>query len=142
MPMPLELKRLHTILYVQDQDLSTQFYQKLLQKNANLYVPGMTEFQLHDFFTLGLMPRSGIAKLLDWAIEPRSESREEAQCELYLLVENVHSAFQHACDCGAKLLNPCLPRDWGDEVCYFADPDGHIIAFAQQRHESKGQPLS
>ncbi len=133
--MPLEFKRLHTILYVQDQDLSTQFYQKLLQKNANLYVPGMTEFQLHDFFTLGLMPSRGIAKLLGSAIDIRPEAKNYARCELYLLVEDVQSAFQHACHCGAELLSPCLPRDWGDEVCYFADPDGHIIAFAQQRHE-------
>lgn len=22
-------------------------------------------------------------------------------------------------------------RDWGDRVCYFADPNGHIIAFAE-----------
>lgn len=25
-----------------------------------------------------------------------------------------------------------MDRDWGDKVCYFADVDGHIIAFAEK----------
>ena len=32
----------------------------------------------------------------------------------------------------AKLICPVTDMDWGDSVCYFADPDGHIIAFAEK----------
>jgi uncharacterized glyoxalase superfamily protein PhnB len=33
---------------------------------------------------------------------------------------------------GAKLITEPEDRDWGDRVCYFADPDGHILAFAKR----------
>ncbi len=55
---------IHTILYVNDQQLSTEFYTKLFRQNPELNVPGMTEFQLAKNFKLGLMPNKGIAKIL------------------------------------------------------------------------------
>jgi hypothetical protein len=34
--------------------------------------------------------------------------------------------------CGpATLLDPLRRRDWGDEVAYFADPDGNVVALAR-----------
>ena len=29
---------------------------------------------------------------------------------------------------GAKIISSFQKRDWGDEVGYNADPDGHVIA--------------
>ena len=29
---------------------------------------------------------------------------------------------------GAKIISSLQKRDWGDEVGYKADPDGHVIA--------------
>ena len=53
-----------TILYVRDQQQSTAFYERLLRRQADLNVPGMTEFKISDFFRLGLMPNDGIAKII------------------------------------------------------------------------------
>lgn len=38
-----------TILYVRDQQQSTAFYERLLRRQADLKVPGMTEFKIRLF---------------------------------------------------------------------------------------------
>jgi len=58
------MKNAMFILYVKNQDASTDFYSKVLGIKPMLYVQGMTEFALNDGSTLGLMPISGIKKLL------------------------------------------------------------------------------
>lgn len=40
--------------------------------------------------------------------------------------------YENTLSNGAKLINPIANRDWGDRACYFADPDGYIIAFAEK----------
>jgi len=39
----VDIKRAHFILFVADQDLSTRFYQRVLELEPALCVPGMTE---------------------------------------------------------------------------------------------------
>lgn len=58
------------------------------------------------------------------------------RCELYLSVDNIELEFENAITNGAKLISPILDRDWGDKVCYFSDPDGHVIAFAEKIREN------
>ncbi len=124
------IKFIETILYVNDQQTSAAFYAKLLRQDPDLNVPGMTEFILAENFKLGLMPNKGIAKiLLDKTPHPDA-GNGIPRCELYFYVADIELEFDNAIQCGAKLISPILPRDWGDKVCYFADIDGHIIAFA------------
>lgn len=52
------------ILYVTDQAASARFYAAVLALPPALDVPGMTEFRLGEGATLGLMPVSGIRRLL------------------------------------------------------------------------------
>jgi uncharacterized glyoxalase superfamily protein PhnB len=58
------------------------------------------------------------------------------RCELYLSVKDIQMEFENATSAGAKSISPIIDRDWGDKVCYFADPDGHIIAFAERIESS------
>lgn len=120
------------ILYVNDQQKSADFYQRIFRKNPDLNVPGMTEFKLADNCKLGLMPNKGIAKILDGKTPHPDEGNGIPRCELYLYVENIQAEFDNAVSSGAKLISPITDRDWGDRVCYFSDPDGHIIAFAEK----------
>ena len=119
------------ILYVKDQQTSADFYSRLLKQKPHLNVPGMTEFQLNPMTVLGLMPQSGIARLLGESIPEIREYSAAPRCELYLFDNDPAAALQHAIACGARELSPALPRDWGHEVAYCADPDQHIIAFAK-----------
>lgn len=124
-------KIVHIILYVQHQGESTAFYQELLQQEPVLNVPGMTEFVLSENLKLGLMPNAGIAKILQEQTPHPDEAQGIPRCELYLKVDNVQQAYEQATKAGAKLISPIEDRNWGDKVCYFADPDGHIVAFAE-----------
>jgi predicted enzyme related to lactoylglutathione lyase len=119
------------ILYVADQIRSKEFYRKVLDQEPKLDVPGMTEFYLTDNFLLGLMPESGISKIVCPKMPEPSSGNGVPRCELYLIVKDPSAALQTAVSAGAVLISEAAPRDWGDAVAYCADPDGHIIALAK-----------
>lgn len=126
------IKLAATILYVGDQQQSTAFYERLLRRQADLSVPRMTEFRISGFFKLGLMPNDGIAKIIGKHPPHPATGGGIPRCELYLYVEDIAMEIANALAAGAKPISPVSHRDWGDKVCYFADRDGHIIAFAEQ----------
>lgn len=126
------IKTIDIILYVKDQGTSCRFYQKILRRQADLHVPGMIEFHLSDHCNLGLMPNKGIATILADKTPHPDSGNGIPRCELYLYVDDIHFEFENALKTGAKLISSITDRDWGDKVCYFSDPDGHIIAFAEK----------
>lgn len=126
------IRGIETILYVKDQQASTDFYTKLFRQHPDLNVPGMTAFNLADNFKLGLMPTHGIAKILSDKTQHPDKGNGIPRCELYLYVDNIEFEFENAVKAGAKLISPITDRNWGDKACYFADRDSHIIAFAEK----------
>ncbi|MBL7713763.1 MAG: hypothetical protein JNL13_14915 [Chitinophagaceae bacterium] len=126
------MKHVQIILYVREQALARQFYEQLFRRPADLDVPGMTEFALSASCKLGLMPNKGIAKILGDRMPHPDEGMGIPRCELYLLVDDAAEEYRHALSIGAKQISPLQDRDWGDKACYFADPDGHVIAFAEK----------
>lgn len=120
------------ILYVNDQTLSKEFYQKVLDAEPVLDVPGMTAFQLTPELRLGLMPNSGIAKILGDKTPNPADGMGIPRCELYLRVENPQTMINRALEKNATFVSPLQTRDWGEDAGYIADPDGHIIAFAKR----------
>jgi uncharacterized glyoxalase superfamily protein PhnB len=51
--------------------------------------------------------------------------------ELYLAVDDLDAAVSGLRRAGAVELSPAARRAWGDEVAYFADPDGNVVAVAR-----------
>ena len=92
----------------------------------------MTEFILSESYKIGLMPNDGIAKILAGNTPHPATGSGVPRCELYFYIEDIQLEFDNALKCGARLISPISDRDWGDRVCYFSDPDGHIIAFAEK----------
>lgn len=133
----------HFILYVSDQERSTAFYSDVLGEVPTLNVPGMTEFRLEDSTVLGLMPETGIVKLLGPAIVHPALARGVPRAEVYLVVENPAAFYARAIAAGARELSPLALRDWGHTAAYCLDPDGHVLAFATSAdadsRESPGQ---
>lgn len=119
------------ILYVADQEKSTIFYTNLLQQSPSLNVPGMTEFNLSETVKLGLMPENGIAKILTKKVPHPSEGNGIPRCELYLRVANAQSYLNKGKQLGGIIINSLKLRDWGEQVGYLLDLDGHVIAFAE-----------
>ncbi|WP_291094765.1 MULTISPECIES: VOC family protein [unclassified Empedobacter] len=126
------IQLIETILYVNEQKASDNFYTKLFRQNTNLNVPGMTEFKLAENRKLDLMPNKGIVKKLSDTTPHPDQGNEIPRCELYFYVENIELEFDNATKIGAKLISEIEHRDWGNRVCYFSDIDGHIIAFAEK----------
>ena len=129
------IQLIETILYVNDQQKSAVFYTKLFRQNPDLNVTGMTEFKLAENCKLGLMPNKGIAKILLDKTPHLEQGNGIPRCELYFYVENIELEFENATKIGAKLISEIKDQDWCDKVCYFADIDGHIIAFAEKLND-------
>ncbi|MDP2384942.1 MAG: lactoylglutathione lyase [Bacteroidota bacterium] len=118
------------ILYVNDQEKSKDFYEKIFRSKADLHVPGMTEFILSPNCKLGLMPNAGIAKIVSPILPHPETGNGIPRCELYFYVNDLQLEYDNALKTGAKEISGIENRNWGDTVCYVADPDGHVIAFA------------
>ena len=126
------IQHVEIILYVVNQQQSTRFYTDLLRLQPSLDVPGMTEFILSSNCKLGLMPNNGIAKILQDKTPHPDDGNGIPRCELYLLVDQLEAFYEQALAAGAVLVSEIEDRNWGDRTCYFMDPDGHIIAFAEK----------
>lgn len=118
------------VLYVGDQARSRDFYIKVLHLEPTLDVPGMTEFKLPCGGMLGLMPETGIKRLLGEPLPDPSAGNGIPRAELYLFVDDPEADLNTALAQGATLLSKVQPRDWGDLAGYCLDPDGNVVAFA------------
>jgi catechol 2,3-dioxygenase-like lactoylglutathione lyase family enzyme len=126
---PAPARAAHLILFVRDQERSRAFYEAALGVPPRLHAPGMTEFALREGVVLGLMPESGIHGLLPALPDP-APAGSGTRAELYLVVAAPDERLEWALSAGATELSPVQPRDWGDDVGYCLDPDGHVLAFA------------
>lgn len=120
------------IIYVEDQQKSTRFYENVLQIKPSLNVPGMTEFKLADNLKLGIMPENGIAKIITTHLPHPNKGNGIPRCELYLKVKNPDEYIARGIELGGIFISEFQHRDWGDNVGYIADLDGHILAFAEK----------
>jgi catechol 2,3-dioxygenase-like lactoylglutathione lyase family enzyme len=124
--------RLHCILYVADQAQSTFFWTQALEMPPTLDVPGMTEFRISESCVLGLMPVEGIRRLLGAALPDPATSAGIPRAEVYLVVDDAAACHARCLAAGAYELSPLQHRDWGAHVAYALDPDGHVIAWAEE----------
>ncbi len=128
----MSIKLFQFILFVADQSKSTEFYRKLLDLDPGLNVPGMTEFELSNSVKLGIMPENGIARIIEEKTQHPANGKGVPRCEVYLLVESLKPYYDRAKALNALVVSETENRDWGHRVCYFSDPDGHIVAIAEE----------
>ena len=93
------------IFYVADQRMSKQFYQFVLNAKPILDVPGMTEFLLSKDCKLGLMPETGIAKILGDKVPHPSTGNGIPRYELYLYTTGTADYYQRLVIAGAKEIS-------------------------------------
>lgn len=128
----MNIKLFEVILYVRGQQKSRDFYSAVLGAEPTLDVPGMTEFTVADNLKLGLMPEDSIAAILTPKTPHPASGSGIPRCELYIYTDNIEEKFEKAIKTGAKEISRIELRSWGDKAGYLADPDGHIIAFAEK----------
>jgi catechol 2,3-dioxygenase-like lactoylglutathione lyase family enzyme len=122
----------HFILYVKDQQRSRDFYCAVLQIEPYLDVDGISEFELAPECILGVMPAAGIKRILGDALPDPASADGIPRGEIYLQVEDAQAYHDRALASGAMELSPLMLRNWGEEVAYSLDPDGHVLAFANK----------
>lgn len=115
---------------MKDLSKSKTFYSSLFELTPSLDVPGMVEFTLATGFKLGLMPETGIAKILCPIMPNPASGNGIPRSELYIKHENHLHYYNNTIKNKAIVISEPAPRDWGDTVSYIADLDGHIIALA------------
>jgi len=120
------------ILYVADQQRSSEFYRRVLGREPVLDVPGMTEFKLTETSSLGLMPEDGIVQILGESLPHPRDGNGIPRAELYIPANDPAASLAELLAAGGSEVSPAAARAWGDLVAYGADPDGHIIAFARK----------
>jgi len=122
----------HTILYVDDQQKSTVFYEMVLEQKARLNVPGMTEFEITPDAILGLMPKADILELLESGLPNAAAPSGLMRAELYLMVEDPEAYYRRALAAGAQPVSDLARRNWGHVAAYCLDPNGYVLAFAAE----------
>jgi predicted enzyme related to lactoylglutathione lyase len=118
------------ILAVRDLSRAVTFYRAAFGWAQTVDVPVYAEFALPGSLRLGLYQREGFGRntgQLPMAVPEGGLSGTE----LYLYTEDLPSAATRLMELGARQLSPIAQRDWGDEVAYFADPDGNVLALAR-----------
>jgi uncharacterized protein len=123
------MKHAMFIIYVSDQQASRDFYVTVLGEKPILDVPGMTEFSLTDGSSFGLMPETGIQRLLGDVLPDPAFATGRLRAEIYLVVDDPQQCLQRAVEAGAQLLSECQDRNWGHLAGYCLDGDGHVLGF-------------
>ena len=120
------------IIYVKDQDKSKDFYKKVFQQEPVLDIEDISEFTLADNVSFGIMPESGIMRILDDKIPNPAMARGIPRNELYLYVNDIDDYIKRVFDAGGKIISGPKLRNRGKVVAYCMDSDGNILAFAKK----------
>ena len=125
-----ELRHVLTILAVEDLAASAAFYAAAFGWTASVATPVYVEFALLGGQRLGVYERHGFGRNIG-QVPAKVAAGELAPTEIYLYVDDPVAAIARIQSAGARELSPWATRPWGDEVAYFADPSGNVLALAR-----------
>lgn len=126
------MNKTYFIIYVDDFDKTKLFYELLFNNKPVIDDPGMCEFKLPDGSTLGIMPSSSLAKLFGEEFVEQKDRKALPNVELYFQMEKAVELHKRAVQLGATEIRKFTKMDWGDNVAYSLNHDGHILAFAEK----------
>lgn len=135
--MSISKESMMFIIYAKNQEKAKNFYESLLGYKPTLDVPGMTEFALATNVSLGIMPETGIMRLLENKIPNPTQANGIPRCEIYLYVDNPDEFLEKLVKAGGKKISLGKLRNWSDFVSYGLDPDGNVLAFAKKVKENQ-----
>lgn len=118
------------ILAVDDLPRARAFYDAVLDWPVRIEAPVFVELGPPQGTGIGLYLRSGFALNPGATVLP-SPSKRVSSTEIYLHLDDPAAAVVRAQAAGGRVLSPLSPRAWGETVAYVADPDGNVVALAQ-----------
>ncbi len=119
-----------TILAVERLGECLDFYRRAFAWELTVETPVYAELLLPGGMRLGLYQREGFGRSAG-ALPHQAPAGALTPTELYLRAFDLEAAIERLRSAGARRLSPLAPRAWGDEVAYFADPAGNVLALAR-----------
>lgn len=120
-----------TILYVADLARAARFYDAAFGWPKSVDVPVYVEYRLNAGARLGLMPQGNTRHFLGDTLGGLRPTDGCPRAEVYLRLEDDLGGVTARLEAlGARCTSPRSPRDWGDDVAYYLDPDGYVLAVA------------
>ena len=123
MPVPPLL----TILAVEDLARAREFYERAFGWTPKVAFPVYAEYAVTGGASLGLYERRSFGKNTG-RVPARVAPGEIAGTEVYFRVDDLEGTIDRLTLAGASTLSPLALRPWGEEVAYFADLDGNVVA--------------
>jgi predicted enzyme related to lactoylglutathione lyase len=118
------------ILAVADLPRASTFYRSAFDWVTEVDTPVYVEFALPAGMRLGLYGCAAFGRNL--GVAPAAiPTGSVGATELYLSPDDLDGTASRLVTAGARPLSPLARRDWGDDVAYFADLDGNVIALAR-----------
>ncbi|MBN1302296.1 MAG: VOC family protein [Melioribacteraceae bacterium] len=129
--MPLiKVRKLHTILLVNDLQKSKAFYKLLFNLNPVVDTENIVEFEIGTNLILGLQTIDLPSKIFDYDVFAKYPNTSAGIHEIYIECENAEEMHEKAKQYGCIELSPFQKREWGHYTGYSINHDGHILAFA------------
>ncbi len=119
-----------TILAVERLGECLEFYRRAFPWELKVETPMYAEFLLPGGMRLGLYKREGFGRSAG-GLPFQAPAGALLPTELYLRALDLEAAVARLESAGARRLPALAPRAWGDEVVYFADPAGNVLALAR-----------
>jgi catechol 2,3-dioxygenase-like lactoylglutathione lyase family enzyme len=136
--MPVDARVALIILAVRDVSRATRFYREAFGWTQTVDVPVYAEFMLPDNLRLGLYERASFGA--NTGVTPiEAVEGGLTSTELYLYADDFSLLVEQLENAGARELSSAQERSWGEEVAYFADPDGNVLALARPIQGDRGQ---
>jgi flavin reductase (DIM6/NTAB) family NADH-FMN oxidoreductase RutF/predicted enzyme related to lactoylglutathione lyase len=120
-----------TILAAADLKKTVAFYTDAFDWEIIKKEKSYVEFALPEGRSLSICTRETCA-VQSGVAAPRDAIQGSSGVQLYLRCDDLPRVIANLHTAGAAPLSKVRIRDWGDEVAYFADPDGHVIAVARR----------
>jgi predicted enzyme related to lactoylglutathione lyase len=122
------------ILAVSDLPRMMNFYTGVFGWEQTVDTSRYVEYKMQNGMRLGLYERRGFSQNIGGRTPSLIPVGEVAPTELYMYVGDPSAVGERLLMSGARLLSGLELRTWGDQVAYYADPEGNVIAIAQRQH--------
>jgi predicted enzyme related to lactoylglutathione lyase len=126
-------RTVQVIFAVSELGRSLDFYERAFDWPRNQRIDYANYFELFpaDGGTLGLYERKGFAE--EVGAEPVDVPNGRVPpAYLYTRVEDMDATVTRIEVAGGRPLSPLTTRAWGERAAWFSDPDGNVVAVAEQ----------
>ncbi len=116
----------YVILFVRDLDASITFYRDVLGVPLRFTEHGYAEFDTKGA-RLALYERARLSGLIR-----RRPTDGGPTGEVVFMVDDVDAEAERLRTAGVEVLAGPVDHPWGHRTVHVADPDGHVVEFAQR----------